>query len=238
MLTHLPYHPWCSACVEGRRRDDLLHRRRAHKDDDVLPVISFDYGFSRDETGSRSSRDLFRLRIRNWGPSCQVRHGHLFWREVCSHDDAETTRRLLCCQSMHRVRAFAWVRKHGFASGWRAGHARNEGNPSRDEKWFAPTDRPHLTSKQSHIQWSCRRYSSANSRLIPHTSDPARITFRTARFVRTLSCCLVDPSRRLATRAFCCWTRPAHNFGTTTVTQLSRPLSGTWRERASEPSRH
>ena len=31
---------------------------------------------------------------------------------------------------MHRVRAFAWIRKHGAASGWRINHARNDDTPS------------------------------------------------------------------------------------------------------------
>ena len=58
---------------------------------------------------------------------------------------------------MHRVRAFAWVRKHGVTSGWRVGHARNYGIPSRKllKKRFAPSDRPHLTTRQPRILWSC-----------------------------------------------------------------------------------
>ena len=60
MLTHLPCHPWCSACVEGRGRDDP-HQRRAHKDDDVPAVISVDYGFGRDETGEDDTERTARL---------------------------------------------------------------------------------------------------------------------------------------------------------------------------------
>ena len=71
MLTHLPCHPWCSACVESRRRDDpftdaehtktmtFLPRSLSITDSvgtklgDVLPVTSFDYGF---ETGALRAR--------------------------------------------------------------------------------------------------------------------------------------------------------------------------------------
>ena len=138
-----------------------------------------------------------------------------------------------CCQSIHKVRAFAWVRKHGFASGWRAG----DGIPSRevDEGRFAPRDRPHLA--QSRIKWSCRDYSSASSWFIPHTSDPARNTFRTSRLMN-LSCCL-DPSHRLATH-----TRFAVGPGQRTLFEppQSRRYGDSvlefWRTGASAPSRH
>ena len=52
-LSHLPCQLWCPACVVGRGRDDP-HRRRAHKDLDILPVIAFGHTFGRDDTGAPS----------------------------------------------------------------------------------------------------------------------------------------------------------------------------------------
>ena len=79
-MTHLPYQPWCSACVEGGRHDP--HRRRAHEDEDVLPVISFDDGFDQDDTGA--------LRA-------------MFDMDTCSGATcaAMMTRKAVCCQSLH-----------------------------------------------------------------------------------------------------------------------------------------
>ena len=45
-LTHLPYRPWCSACVRAKAREDG-HFRGAGQDEDEdgdgLPIVSFDY---------------------------------------------------------------------------------------------------------------------------------------------------------------------------------------------------
>ena len=73
MLTHLPYQPWSSACVEGRERDDP-HRRRPHRDADAFSVISFDLVVTKVE------------------PSVLWR-GH---SDVCSHDASGTTTPLRC----------------------------------------------------------------------------------------------------------------------------------------------
>ena len=99
---HLPYQPWCSAYVEGRGRDDL-HRRRAHKDEDALPVISFDDGLGGDETGAL--RAMFGLDTCS-GATCAAMMARKGQRDLVLRASS------------------AWLRRHCFASGWRARHTR------------------------------------------------------------------------------------------------------------------
>ena len=67
---------------------------------------------------------------------CFDRHGHLFWCDMCSHDDAKGTAFSLRCQILCRVRGVSQVRKRGAAGGWRASHARDDDIilPGVDEK--------------------------------------------------------------------------------------------------------
>ena len=87
----------------------------------------------------------------------------------------EGARDLHVLRACTEFRAFVWVRKHGCASGWRADRAQNDEISSRevDEQRFSSSDRQHLTTIQSRIQWSLRGCSSANPWFMPHTSDPA-----------------------------------------------------------------
>ena len=44
-LTHLPYAPWCEACIKGRGRE-AAHRRRAAPDDATFEEVQLDYFFA------------------------------------------------------------------------------------------------------------------------------------------------------------------------------------------------
>ena len=41
-VSHLPYRPWCPACVRGKGKS-MAHRYDRDKDDSLFPVISIDY---------------------------------------------------------------------------------------------------------------------------------------------------------------------------------------------------
>ena len=43
-LTHLPFTPWCEACVRGRAQEEQ-HRRRLEAVQSVTPVLAMDYCF-------------------------------------------------------------------------------------------------------------------------------------------------------------------------------------------------
>ena len=41
-VSHLPFRPWCPACVRGRGKCDP-HRRQGERREDLFPVVSMDY---------------------------------------------------------------------------------------------------------------------------------------------------------------------------------------------------
>ena len=45
MLTHLPYAPWCEACIKGRGRE-AAHRRRAQPEEGSFEEVQLDYFFA------------------------------------------------------------------------------------------------------------------------------------------------------------------------------------------------
>ena len=147
-------------------------RKGRGRDADALSVTAFDCGFGCDETGALP---------------CYVWHGHLFWMTCVVMMTRKKTPTCSCCQHVCRVRPF------GYAS-TRCKRMTTQ-SQQVDEQRCAPSGRPHLTTIQSRIQWSC--HTSANPWFVPHTPAPGRLTSWTARFE-----CIISGY------AFCSWARP------------------------------
>ena len=126
---------------------------------------------------------------------------------------------------MHRVPPFAWVRKHGLASGWRAGHKRNDGIPSRE------IDAKGVHQLLVRISPPC---SDAFNGAAEVTLEQIRGLYRTLRtqhgshsgqpISNESPCCLVDPSRRLATRVLLLDQASAHLLNDCSLAVTETPL--------------
>ena len=51
-IGHIPFRPWRAACVRGRG-ESTAHRACKDKPEDIVPVVSLDYGFFGTEEGSK-----------------------------------------------------------------------------------------------------------------------------------------------------------------------------------------
>ena len=51
-IGHIPFRPWCAACVRGRGKS-MAHTTCKDKSENMVPVVSVDYGFFGTEEGSK-----------------------------------------------------------------------------------------------------------------------------------------------------------------------------------------